>query len=458
MKVLLVSPSVDTCYERILPLGLMNLFLIGKHLGCSVELLDLSAEDYKNGLMRILSKQYDIIGISCNFTNAAPNSMRYANDIKQRYPDTIIISGGNHATLVPEDLLFNGYDYIIYGEAEESFKKFLERMLNKKAARDLKGLCYLEDDKIVKNPPCELIKDLDQLPFNDFSEFNLEPYFKWAKMRYINIETSRGCIYNCSFCASVKMWGHEYRHKSPKRIVDEFKLARKHRCDFIFLCDDDTAIDEQNLRNLCELLIKEKIIIPWGTTIGSSLFRDETTLDLMKKSGCVRVNICIESANPRILKEYRKPHTIEDNRRMCIGLLSRGITVHNHGIIGFTNETFRETMNTYLYLIKTSPIWHISILEPRPGSDYWKEWHKKGDISQYKLFGKANVILSSNKVSTYLIYRLFALYYFLNFIRIKKALFHKIKAIRYSYRIQYYVAYRTLKANFLAYLFRSVNI
>ena len=120
-------------------------------------------------------------------------------DIKQKYPNTMIISGGNHATLAPKDLLFNGYDYIIYGEAEVSFKEFLLNILSGKSVRGLKGLCYLEDGKIVKNPSHEPIVDLDTLPFNDYSEFDLESYFRWSKLRYLNIQTSRGCIYDCAF-------------------------------------------------------------------------------------------------------------------------------------------------------------------------------------------------------------------------------------------------------------------
>jgi len=451
MKILLVVPSVDTCYEHVLPLGLMNLYLVGKQLGCDMELLNLSQDSYRVGLAKILSKKYDLIGISCNFVNAAPYAMRYAKDIKQKYPATTVISGGNHATFVPEDLLFNGYDYIVCGEGEEGFKELVFWLLNGKYIRDLKGLCYLDDGKIIKNRSRELIKNLDTLPFNDYSEFDLEPYFKWAKMRYINIETSRGCIYNCAFCSTVKMWGHKYRYKSPQRIVEEFKVAKKLKCDFIFICDDDTALDEINLREFCRLLIKENIIVPWGTTVGSCSIKDEDTFDLMAKSGCVKVNICIESANPRILKEYRKPHTVEDNRRTCINLRKRGILVHNHGIIGFLDETFRETLNTYFYLIKTSPMWHVSILEPRPGSDYWQRWDRKRDVSQYRLFGKANVIFSKRKISNYLIYRIFALYYFLSPRRIWNILFHKSKAMRCIYLIQYRVAYSTVKENFLAF-------
>lgn len=455
MKILLVAPTVDTCYEYAPPLGLMNLYLIAKELGVDVEFMDLSRISYKKSLTKILSKKYDIIGISCNFTNSAPNCIKYAKDIKQKYPNTILISGGNHATLLPEDLLFNHYDYVIYSEAEITFKKFLQNILNKKSVKKLKGICFLRDGQLIKNPPCELIEDLDTLPFNDYSEFDMNPYFKLAKMRYINIETSRGCIYNCSFCATVKMWRHKFRTKSPERVLKEFKIAKKNRCDFIWFVDDDTAIDEENFRNICKLLIKEKMNIPWGTTLGSNSIKKESTYDLMKESGCVKINICIESANQRILKEYRKPFTIEDNRKMCLNLRKRNILLHNHGIIGAPGETLRETLNTYFYLIKTSPIWHITILEPRPGNDYWKQWGKKGDISQYKLFGKANVFFPGRKITNYLIYRIFALYYFLNPIRIKNAFFSKDKIVNYSYRIQYDVAYRTIKENFLA-LFKKI--
>ncbi|MDD5130442.1 MAG: radical SAM protein [Candidatus Omnitrophica bacterium] len=452
MKVLLVAPTVDTSYERVPNIGLMNLHLIGKELGCEMELMDLTEVPYQKGLSRILAAKYDLIGVSCNFTNAAPYCIRYGQDIKKKYPDTLVISGGNHATLVPEDLLFNGYDYVISGEGELTFREFLSNCIKGFSQKDLKGLCYARDNRIVKNPPQQPVEDLDTLPFNDYSEFNLEPYFKHSGLRYMSMETSRGCIYNCAFCSTVRMWGHNYRHKSPQRILDEFKVAKKLKLDFVFIEDDDVAIDEQNLRNFCKLLIKENLNILWGTTINPRSIKDDSTLDLMKESKCIKVNICIESANPRLLKEYRKPYTVNDNRLMCKKLLSRGFLIHNHGIIGFPNETIRESLNTYFYLIKNAPMWHISVLEPRPGTDYWKKWDKQHDVQQYRLFGKAEVILGKHKVVIYLIYRIFALCYFLNPARIYKALFSKNKSLRYNYRVQYYVAYRTLKANLFIFL------
>ncbi len=457
MRVLLVIPSVDTSWECVPSMGLMNLYLIGKELGCDMELIDLSEVLYREGLGRILSKRYDIVGISCNFINAAPSCIQYAKDIKERYPNTLLISGGNHATLVPEDLLFNDYDYVIYGEGETTFREFLQISLRGESTKELKGISYLKEGRIIKNHPREPIEDLDTLPLNDYSEFNLEPYFKRSGLRYATMETSRGCVYNCAFCSTVSMWGHKYRHKSPQRILEEFKIAKKLKLDFVHIYDDDVAFNEQNLRGFCNLLINEEICIPWAIGIGTNSIKDESTFDLLVKSNCIQVNVNIESANARLLKAYRKPHTIEDNRRLCEKLHRRRIIIENHGLIGFPDETIRETLNTYFYLIKTSHTWIVTFLEPRPGSDYWKNWDGRGDILKYRLFGKANVFWGKHKLIIFLIYRIFVLFYLLNPTRIWKSLFARNKAIRYSYKRRYYVARKILRLNITGFLRRIYN-
>ena len=116
LRILLVSPSGQTRFEYCPSIGLMNLFLIAVKLGCEVELLDMTWLSYRKSLSKLTEKQYDLVGISCSFTNTAPYCMKYARQIKNKYPNTMVISGGIHATFVPEDLLSNQYDYVLYGE------------------------------------------------------------------------------------------------------------------------------------------------------------------------------------------------------------------------------------------------------------------------------------------------------------------------------------------------------
>ncbi len=430
----------------------MNLFLIADKLGCEVELLDLSWLSYRQSLLKLTEKQYDLVGISCSFTNTAPYCMKYAREIKKKYPNTKVISGGIHATFVPQDLLGNQYDYVIYGEGEITFEKFIQREKENKPVDDLRGLFFIKDGKLVGNPARKVIKELDTLPINDYTHFDLEPYYNKAGVRYIQLMTSRGCVYNCRFCSTVKMWGHKYRQQSAKRILKEFLNAKAMGIEYISVEDDDFGLDEKNVKELCELLIEKGIEIPWSMTIGSRSIKDESTLDLLAKSGCVVAGISIESASARILKEYRRAYTVNDNLKMCSRLQKRGILVENKGLIGFPDESLWEILQTYWLVNKASDVWHMSILEPRPGCDYWDAWDKKGDVSQYNKFGKGNVFFSKNRIGTYFLFRFFAFFYLLSPRRLFLSFFAGSKVERYWHKKYYIMGYWTLRANILDFL------
>ena len=447
MKILLVQPNIDTCYEYASTLGVRNLFLLCKD-SHDAEFYDASTDSYNHAIKKILKKEYDIIGISAQFTNAIPYCIDYAKEIKKHYPSTIIIGGGNHATMAPEDLLNNNFDYVVRGEGELTFLELLNALDNKKDCAQVNGIAFLQNGQIRQTPPREIIQDLDSLPVIHPDGFDDVRINNFAGIKYLNIETSRGCPYNCSFCTTSIMWGHQYRYKSAERVLLEFKLAKEHHVNFIWLVDDDTALNEERLREMCSLLIKENAQVPWATTINCISIKQPSTYKLMRESGCIKINICLESANERILREYRKPFKLRDVINCYNQLHENNILVHNHGIIGLPGEKCVETLRTYYYLMRNSDMWHVTILEPRPGNDYWDNWDGKHNISEYMKFGKANIILNYRKFFYYSIYRFFCVIYFFNPFRIYKALFLKPAVIRYNYWIQYFVAYKILQANF----------
>jgi len=449
MKILLVSPSSDTRFEASPPMGLMNLFLIAQQLGFEVELEDFTCVSHARAERRMLRQRYDIVGVSCSFTSSAQYWMEYARCIKQRYPDTIVVGGGSHATFVPEDLLQNEYDVVFYGEAERSWREFLERVLGKEEYGSIAGTVVMRDGRLIRNPPYPPIGDLDSLPLNDFSQFDLEPYFALSGLRYLHMLTSRGCVFHCAFCSAPRMWQKGFRAKSPERVLAEFRIAKRHGVEFMSMEDDDFAIDEGRVRRICELLIAEGIGIPWSTGIGCRSIRSEDTIALMKRSGCVAVNVSIESANPRILEAYHKPFRIEDNTGTCRRLRSQGILVQNKGIIGFPGETVRESLRTFRYQVRTADMWSLSILEPRPGSDYWYSWDKRGDPSQYPRFGKGNVLLGDHRLRTWVLFRVWAACMLFHPRQVRSALFARPKVVRYLCRKNYTTAYWVLRANLL---------
>lgn len=447
MKILLIQPNIDTCYEYASSLGLRNLVLLARE-SYDAEYYDASTEPYEYSLKKILKNRYDVIGISCQFTNAIPYCISYAKAIKKHYPSTILIGGGNHATMAPEDLLDNQFDYIVLGEGEITFPKLLHCLDTQKDCRQIKGIAFSQNGEVVKTAPRELIQDLDTLPVICPDSFDDNRIYTFSGIKYLNIETSRGCPHNCSFCTTSIMWGHQYRYKSPERVLLEFKLAQQHHINFIWMVDDDTAINEERLRDICSLLIKHDARVPWATTINCMSIKQPSTYRLMRESGCIKINICLESGNERILRAYRKPFRLSDAVNAYRQLKKNDILVHNHGIIGMPGETCLETLRTYYYLMRNSDMWHVTILEPRPGNAFWEQWEGKHNILEYMKFGKANITLDYRKFFYYFIYRFFCAVYFLNPFRIYKALFLKPANIRYNYWIQYFVAYRILRGNF----------
>ncbi len=446
MNILLAAPSAQTRFEYFPSIGLMNLFLIAKDLGCHVEYLDLTEDSYAKGVDRILENQYDLVGVSCSFTNTAPYCMTYARKIKAKFPDTEVIAGGIHATFVPEDLLFNQYDAVVYGEGELTFKRFLRQRLKGESVKHLEGICRLQDGRVIKNPPAERIENLDDLPVNDYTHFDMEPYFKRAGIRLIQMMTSRGCRFNCRFCSTVRMWGR-HRQQSARRMVREFLTAKQMGVEYISIEDDDFCLNEKNVREFCRLLTEENAVIPWSMTLGARSVSDESTLDLLARSGCRVAGISIESASPKILKQLGRVYTVDDNIRMFRALKKRNIMVENKGLIGFSDESVKDVVMTYRHLFHTSDFWHGSILEPRPGCEYWESWEKKGDTAQYERFGKGNVFFAKNKTATYILFRFFAVLYLLSPRRVFLSLFGRDPIVRYWHRKYYIMAYWTLKAN-----------
>ncbi|HON55520.1 MAG TPA: radical SAM protein [bacterium] len=458
-KILLVQPSIDTCYEYISSLGLINLYLIAKKY-CNVDFLDETRVPLKKSIQKICSKKYDIIGVSANFTNAIPACIQYGRQIKTVYPDTILIAGGNHSTFSPEDLLFNGYDFVFLSEAEQTFEIFLNEYIKYGADYDrlskIAGLAYLQNNVVYKNRLMPLIENIDELPLLDFSDEKLNlifnNYFEFSGMRYITMETSRGCIHNCNFCSTVKMWQNKYRFKSPDRVLKEFIEAKKNNIESILIVDDDFALNEKNAQLICEKIIENKIYIPWSTTIGINSIKDEHTYRLMKKAGCEIINICIETASDRLLKEYKKPFRLKHFYATVNNIKNSGIKIHNHGIVGSATEKISETIKTFYLLFKTSELWHVSILEPRPGAEIIKSLPKDKIyiLKKFERFSKANIFFSDNifkTITIYFLYRFFVFLYLINPAHWLRAFFCKNKLVRYNYRIQYYIAMKVIFEN-----------
>ena len=275
-----------------------------------------------------LNTKYDIIGITSS-SQVFLEAVEIGIKIK-KITNTPICIGGSHASTVKEDCLQGfPFDYAIYGEGEISFSELIGYIKGNVDISTINGLIYKNTSgSIIKNPPREIIKDIDSIPFPAYDLFNMSGYPQHR------ITTSRGCPFNCVFCNSHSIWTNKWRKHSTKYLIEEIKiLISKYKRKTIVFNDDSFNIDAKRVMNFCNELIIQKLNIIWSTSVRVDLITPEIAKKI-KQSGCYNVSIGIESANNEALKKINKKTTIERISDGINILRDAGIDVMGQFMIG----------------------------------------------------------------------------------------------------------------------------
>ncbi|MFA5146879.1 MAG: radical SAM protein [Candidatus Omnitrophota bacterium] len=266
-------------------------------------------------------------------TPCAMGAYAAADHIKGASPGTVTVFGGPHATALPlEAFERSRADFVIVGEGEETaleLVRALER--GRKDLRDIDGLVWRDEGKIIRNNPRQFMRDIDTIPFPARDLVDMRSYKGWfvhRKTPETSILFSRGCPFDCTFCTnavwkSSKPW---LRLRSPKRIVDEMESLKASGIREVFDNSDEFNCNLQFAMAVCDEIKDRKINMPWKTQLRASPF-SEDLVRKMAESGCWYVHLGIESGNERTLKGIRKKITLDETRRACGILKKYGIKV-----------------------------------------------------------------------------------------------------------------------------------
>jgi len=344
---------------------------------------------------KIESFSPDIIGISV-LTGMYKSAENVAKIAKESDEEIKIVVGGTHPTVLPEETIKNRYfDYVVRGEGEYTFLD----ILNGKKLSDIKGLTYINERKeIVNNSSREFIECLDSLPFPSRDLYLNDNKY----MDYGYVMTGRGCPFECTFCASKKIWERRARFRSPQNVFDEVKLVNeKYGTKFFYFIDDTFTLNKKRSKEICKLLVENNLDITWicDTRIDTL---DEELLRLMKKSGCVRVKLGVESGSDRILKITKKNITKKQVKDVVSLIKKVGIEITVYLMIGFPTET-KEEMQETLDLAREldADYYSLSILAPYPGTEIYDDVIKSGielpkEHWEYFFHQSKDMILSDN--------------------------------------------------------------
>jgi radical SAM superfamily enzyme YgiQ (UPF0313 family) len=316
----------------------------------------------------VIAKQSpDIVEISV-MTAKYGSALNVSRLVKDFDSDIPVVWGGVHPTILPDETIKNeDVDIVVRGEGEYTFLELIENLedLNK-----VLGITYKENGKIIHNQNRSLIDNLDELPFPARHQIlGKENYYPEA---FGNIFASRGCPYNCIFCASRKVWTKRVRYRSPENVVNEIREIKKLFKTNQFRFEDDSFTLNKNLvEGVCDFLIKEKLNIKWTTETRVDLVTDDL-IKKMKSAGCEDITMGVESGNEETLKRIKKGITIEQIRNANRALRMNKMRVSAFFIIGFPWETKREVNETVLLMKELDPCMAVfSVATPYPGTELY---------------------------------------------------------------------------------------
>jgi len=321
-------------------------------------------------LLEILNKHKpDLVGVSLLSPEVAA-ARKIAQVVKAWRPQCWVVWGGNHPTFLPgESLAYPEVDLVVRGEGEYALLEICQSLA--KGQTDLKlieGISLKHQGEIVHNPDRPLIENLDELPFP--ARHRLLFYDRFDHKNLGCMITARGCPWRCAFCSSRIFWHKRVRFRSTENVVAELRhLQGSHGISYMMLWDDSFSINRDIVLRFCRAAMDHGIKILWRASTRADLVTEEL-LHWMKRAGCTKLEIGVETGSPRMQRLIRKDIDNADVVRAFKLLRKEHIPAGAFFMAGFPEETTEDLQQTFA-LMKSIPCQEIAfnIFDPMPGSE-----------------------------------------------------------------------------------------
>ncbi len=393
MRVVLVFPPffLEPMYNMP-PLGLINLAGSVTPLNHETVILDfplairqgsikMGKDIYESCTDAILREEPDIVGISVQCTTF-PCSVRIAELIKRKKPDTPVVLGGHSTSPIDEQTMnsFPWIDAVVRGEGEITFGELATAYANGTGLHGVDGITFREGGHLIRNRDRELIAALDLLPPADYRFVAPLSAYREAcgiQRSIAILEVGRGCPHDCIYCSQSAMWKRRQRTFSVDRLIAEMRNLRdKFGAECFLLAYDQFTSRRAFVEEFCSGVIEAGLNrIPWYC-ISRLDSVDAHLLSLMRLAGCESMCYGIDSGSKRTLAFIRKNIDHDILAKRVLETTAEGIVPTLSFVIGFPEEEKEDIDATLSLALRTGTLGStnplIQMPTVLPGTDLYR--------------------------------------------------------------------------------------
>ena len=336
-----------------------------------------------------------IIGVSAGFSFEWPTCRDLVAMLRARFPDVLLIGGGEHMTAMPEaSLEGSALDLGVLGEGEETAVELADAVAaGSPDLSAIQGIVYKEaDGTITLNPRRPRKRAIDDIALPAWDLVPIEEYldrgfgFGVNRGRSMPLVGSRGCPYQCTFCSNPQMWTTRWVPRDADLLLDEIESYQKKYGAQNFDFYDLTAIVKKSwIIDFCNKIHERGLTFTWQLPSGTrSEAIDEEVARALYGSGCRNLSYSPESGSPSVLTRIKKKIKTDSVIESIAGCVRAGLNIKTNIMLGFPGETYKEVFESYRFIIRMAlagahdlSVWAFS---PYPGSELFTQLREAGRV------------------------------------------------------------------------------
>jgi anaerobic magnesium-protoporphyrin IX monomethyl ester cyclase len=385
-KVVFFFPAFSSL-EATAPLGILAVASPLVKAGYQVKIIDSTITS--NLQQQVMEEMHDALCLCISLVTGPMirETATVGRAIKKFYPEKPVILGGWHPSLLPDQTLQAEFvDIVVRGQGENSLLEVIERLSDREALKEVRGIGFKQSDELVFTPERPLLP-LRDLPFKAYQLGNYDAYEKLCGKRWAMYISSLACPYNCAYCTNEGVYGRSWNALPAEQVVSEMTdLVRRYRFELLWVVDDNFLVDHQRAVAIAHGLVRSEVKFSWSIQASTNLVTrlSDAELSLLRQSGLRQICQGADSASPKVLKlmnkSFQKIDTMVQAAEKCV---RAGIRPSFNIIFGFPGEGEAERQETIRFIsfvckqFPSAEFW-TNIFTPYPGAPIMRQANELG--------------------------------------------------------------------------------